>query len=130
MIEDDSEYPYIYIPNKLSQTSEITASSRGTISSVGIVTGGTEYRMNENLVFNNTGTSGEGVFAKVSRLQGKSVTSVSVATSSIEGLEIYPGESKGEYILYADNPHNFKNLDVVTISGCLLYTSPSPRDPE
>ena len=123
LIEDDSEYPYIYIPNKLSQTSEITASSRGTISSVGIVTGGTEYRMNENLVFNNTGTGGDGVFAKVSRLQGRSVTSVSVATSSIEGLEIYPGESKGEYILYADNPHNFKNLDVVTISGLSTTSS-------
>ena len=123
LIEDDSEYPYIYIPNKLSQKSEITASSRGTISSVGIVTGGTEYRMNENLVFNNTGTGGDGVFAKVSRLQGRSVTSVSVATSSIEGLEIYPGESKGEYILYADNPHNFKNLDVVIISGLSTTSS-------
>ena len=123
LIEDDSEYPYIYIPNKLSQTSEITASSRGTISSVGIVTGGTEYRMNENLVFNNTGTGGDGVFAKVSRLQGRSVTSVSVATSSIENLEIYPGESKGEYILYADNPHNFKNFDVVTISGLSTTSS-------
>jgi len=123
LIEDDSEYPYIYIPNKLSQKSEITASSKGTISSVGIVTGGTEYRMNETLVFNNTGTGGDGVFAKVSRLQGKSVTSVSVATSSIEGLEIYPGESKGEYILYADNPHNFKNFDIVTISGLSTTSS-------
>jgi len=123
LIEDDSEYPYIYIPNKLSQKSQITASSRGTISSVGIVTGGTEYRMNENLVFNNTGTGGDGVFAKVSRLQGRSVTSVSVATSSIENLEIYPGESKGEYILYADNPHNFKNFDVVTISGLSTTSS-------
>jgi hypothetical protein len=123
LIEDDSEYPYIYIPNKLSQTSEVTASSRGTISSIGIVTGGTEYRMNETLVFNNTGTGGDGVFAKVSRLQGKSVTSVSVATSSIENLEIYPGESKGQYILYANNPHNFKNLDVVTISGLSTTSS-------
>ena len=79
--------------------------------------------MNENLVFNNTGTGGDGVFAKVSRLQGRSVTSVSVATSSIEGLEIYPGESKGEYILYADNPHNFKNLDIVTISGLSTTSS-------
>ena len=79
--------------------------------------------MNENLVFNNTGTGGDGVFAKVSRLQGRSVTSVSVATSSIENLEIYPGESKGEYILYADNPHNFKNLDIVTISGLSTTSS-------
>jgi len=123
LIEDDTEYPYIFIPNNLSQTSEITASSRGTITSVGIVTGGTEYRMNETLVFDNTGTGGEGVFAKVSRLEGFPVTSVSVATSSIENLEIYPGGAKGEYILYADKPHNFKNFDIVTISGISTTSS-------
>ena len=123
LIEGDSEYPYIFIPNKLSQTSNVVASSRGSITSIGIVTGGTEYRMHETLVFDNTGTGGGGVFAKVSRLEGRPITSVSVATSSIENLEIYPGESKGEYILYADNPHNFKNLDIITISGLSTTSS-------
>ena len=38
LIEGDSEYPYINIPNKLNQTANITAVAPGTVNSIGIVT--------------------------------------------------------------------------------------------
>ena len=58
LIEDDLEYPYVYIPNKLNQTGSITAATPGQISRIGIVTGGSEYRVGEELEFNNDNTGG------------------------------------------------------------------------
>ena len=49
LIEDDLEYPYVYIPNKLNQTGSVTASTPGQISRIGIVTSGSEYRIGEEL---------------------------------------------------------------------------------
>ena len=116
LIEDTLEYPYIFIPNKLNQTAKITGTQPGTIDSIGIITGGTGYRVGDNLVFNNTGTSGNGAFARVSRVKGKSVSNISVASSSINNVEVYP-KSSGVYEVVCDNPHEFQNLDIVTITG-------------
>ena len=123
VIEDDLEYSYFYVPNKLNQTATIEATSFGVIDSVGIVTGGSNYRVNETLVFNNDGTQGQGVAAKVTRVKGKSVNNISVASSIIEGVEIYPGQTKGEYLVFSDNPHNFEPLDVITVSGLSTTSS-------
>ena len=123
VIEDDLEYSYFYVPNKLNQTATVTATSPGIIDSVGIVTGGSEYRINETLEFNNNGTQGQGVAAKVTRIKGRSVNSISVASSIIEGVEIYPGQSKGEYLVFSDNPHNFEPLDTISISGLSTTSS-------
>ncbi len=123
LIEGDSEYPYLYIPNKLNQTANVSSTTPGKISSVGIITGGNEYRIGEELVFNNNETQGYGVFAKISRLKGKPVSNISVASSILENVEFYPGESKGEYLIFADNPHNFENLDIISISGLSTTSS-------
>jgi len=123
LIEGESEYPYLYIPNKFDQTAIVSSTTPGTIASVGIVTGGNEYRINDELVFDNSGTQGHGAFAKVSRLKGRSVTNISVASSIIENVEIYPGNVRGEYLIFANNPHNLNNLDIVSISGLSTTSS-------
>ena len=123
LIEGDSEYPYIYIPNKLNQTADIVSTTPGKISKVGIVTGGNQYRIGEELVFNNNETSGSNLSAKISRLKGRPVSNISVASSILENVEFYPGESKGEYLIFADNPHNLENLDTISISGLSTTSS-------
>ena len=123
IIEDNLEYPYFYVPNKLNQTATINSTSFGSVDSVGIVTGGSGYRINETLVFNNVGTRGQGVSAKITRIKGRSVNNISVASSIIENVEIYPGQSKSEYLIFSDNPHNFENLDTISISGLSTTTS-------
>ena len=123
LIEDDSEYPYLYIPNKLEQTASVTAATPGQISRIGIITSGSEYRVGETLVFNNNGTRGSNLTAKINKLKGFPVDNISVASSILQNVEFYPGESKGEYLLFADNPHNFENLDIVSISGLSTTSS-------
>ena len=79
--------------------------------------------MGDTLVFDNTNTQGSGAIAKVVSLKGKQVNSVSVATSSITGVEILPSPIKGEYILFADNPHNFKKFNRVLVTGLSTTSS-------
>ena len=117
LINGTASYSYITIPNELNQTVDVKFATPGFVESVGIVTGGQNYKVNDELVFNNTDTQGDGASARVSRLSGKAVSSVSVATSSISNTEIYPGENKGDYIIFAENPHNFKNNDKISVSG-------------
>ena len=112
LIDGDEQYPYLYIPNKLKQTGKVQGTSPGTISSVGILTGGTNYRVDDKLVFDNTDTNGSNVSARVSKVGGREVNSVSVASTTVEGLEIFPN-SDSEYVLYAATPHNLTDQDAI-----------------
>ena len=110
------QYSYLFIPDKFNQTTKINAVAPGSIDSIGILTGGTNYKVGETLVFNNDGTGGNSAYAKISRVKGEPVSNISVATSSISGVEIYP-KSSGVYEVICDNPHEFLNNDVVSITG-------------
>ena len=123
LLENGSQYPYLYVPSKLDQTATIVSTTPGSISKIGIVTGGLEYRIGEELVFNNEGTGGKNISAKVSKLKGRSVNNISVASSILQNVEFYPGESKGEYLIFSNNPHNFENLDIISISGLSTTSS-------
>jgi len=123
LIDGSVTYEYVTIPNKLNQTLDVTAITPGVVESIGIVTGGNNYRVNDDVVFNNTGTQGSSAIAKVSKIGGKLVNSVSVATSTITDVEIYPSDTKGNYTVICDNPHNFKDGDFVTITGLSTTSS-------
>tara|TARA_B100000700_G_scaffold126444_2_gene141578 strand:- start:8009 stop:22378 length:14370 start_codon:yes stop_codon:yes gene_type:complete len=123
LIEGDVEYEYFYIPDKLSQTIDIKSVTPGVIEKVGILTGGVLYQVGDAAVFDNTDTQGYGAAAKVSVIGGKDVETISVGSSIISNVEIYPGNIKGEYILRSQNPHNFKNVDIVNVSGLSTTSS-------
>ena len=123
LIEDDLRYEYVYIPNSLDQTMSIKGVSPGDINTIGIETGGNFYKIGDQVVFNNQKTDGEGLSAKVSNIVGKSISKISVASSSISDVEIYPSNTNGEYIIFADNPHNWENLDVISVSGLSTTSS-------
>jgi hypothetical protein len=99
LIEGDTEYDYVYIPNKLSQTIDIKSVVPGSVEKIGIETGGIIISMLEMvLVFDNDDTSGRGLVAKVSVIEGKAIDTISVATSSISGVEVYPSDYSMELI--------------------------------
>jgi hypothetical protein len=118
LLKKGASYSYLQLPNELNQTIDVKYASPGVIESVGIVTGGTNYKVNDKVIFDEEGTGGFGFAAKVSRVGGKQVNSISVASSTIYGLEIYPLEgNKNSFVVQSDLPHNFKNVDIVSISG-------------
>ncbi len=123
LMEGSLEYDYLPLPNKLKQTIDIKAVSPGTIQSVGFSTSGDLYRVGDSIKLDETGTDGSGASIEVSRVLGKTVSSVSVATSTITGLEIYQGKQEGEYNLVASTPHGFKDGDIINISGLSTTSS-------
>ena len=112
-----TRYKYVSLPGDLSQEVEVSNALRGPIDSVGIITGGNNYKVNDPVVFNDANTGGGGVSARVSRILGRPVESVSVATSSISGVEFYPSGEKGKFIAFTENPNDFRNSDIISVSG-------------
>jgi len=114
---DNVSYEYVTEPYKIyDEIIDITSTSTGTIDSVGIVTGGSGYQVNDRVVF-ETLTGATPAKAKVSEVTGKVVSNISVATSSITELEIAPIDSSGRFVAVSPSPHNFNNSNLVTISG-------------
>ena len=123
LISTELNYKYISLPNDLKQTVDIVGTTPGTITNIGIQTGGKLYQVGDKVNFDNTNTSGVGAAARVSHLDGKSVTSVSVASSVITGVEIYPSNINGEYEIVSPYPHNFYNTELLTVSGLSTTSS-------
>ena len=118
-LNEVKSYEYLDLPYKMKKTqiSDVSFASPGRIDSVGIVTGGTNYKVDDSVNFDNTGTSGFGVDVRVSKVGGKDVTSVSCATTSVNLIEVVPTKKSGQYAFYAPTPHNFKNAEIITIAG-------------
>ena len=57
------------------------------------------------------------------KLKGKSIESVSIATSTITGVEIYPGPQKGQYTVIADEPIQWINNDLINVTGLSTTSS-------
>jgi len=110
-------YEYATIPNSLDQKFKIRYSSPGSIESVGINSGGVDYKVNDRVIFDKGESGGDGADVRVSRIKGKQVNSVSVASSNIFNVEFYPFDQKGTFIAFSPNPHNFLNQQTISITG-------------
>jgi len=117
--ETEISYDYIESPFRLNsnQLSKVTFATPGTVDNVGIITGGTNYKVGDSLIFNNTDTSGYNADVRVSKVGGKSVSSISCATTSISSVEVIPTGKTGEYSFSASSPHELLNKELVSIAG-------------
>ena len=115
-------YDYIKNSNKdKAQYLRISGSTTGTIDSVGIVTGGTQYRVGDRVFFDNKGTGGTDARASVSRVGGKKVNTVSVASTSVSNIEFVPFGSRTRFVGVSSAPHKLNNDESVTIDGLSEY---------
>ena len=122
LMDDNLKYEYLTIPNDLKQVTDVKAIGPGFVETVGIDTGGQSYRVGDEVVLDNTKTEGTGANIRVSRVLGKEVSYVSVASSTVSGVEIYPA-GKGQWELVAATTHGFKDQDLVKISGVSTTSS-------
>jgi hypothetical protein len=123
LIEDGASYSYLKLPNLLNQTADIKYASPGSIEKIDIISGGSGYKIGDKLSFDNNDTSGYNASAEVERIFGKSVNSISVATTSISNVEFYSSAPQGNFVVFCQDPHNFTNTDLISVSG--LNTSSS-----
>jgi len=117
LTESRANYDFLFQPNKIKpQTINIEEVTKGSIDSIGIVTGGTGYKVNDKIIFGGNSFS-QKAQAKVSKVKGKTVTNISVASTTISELEIIPYDANGSYIAFSPSYHNLKNNDLVSLSG-------------
>jgi hypothetical protein len=117
LTENGVSYNYLELPNNLNQTLETRFASPGSIENIEIVSGGFEYKIGDKVVFDNEETQGFNASAEVERILGKPVNIVSVASTTVFNVEFYPSGNQGTFIAFAENPHNFINLDTINLSG-------------
>jgi len=122
-----SFYDYLLLPNKIKESvSTINLVSAGSINSIGIKTGGENYKVGDKVIFDNSGTGGQGLSADVSLVRGKNISQISAASSSIAYVEFSASNIGFNFIGFSSFPHNFVNNDVVTITGKYDYKKTNP----
>ena len=116
--DENSGYDFIFNSNDFSKQSlDITGSSFGNVQSVGILTGGSNYQVGDQIIFDNQGSGGRGARAKVSEILGKSVSSVSVATTYIYDIEFIPSINRNEFIGISSIPNDLENEQTIQVQG-------------
>ena len=114
-------YNYIFNSNLVNkQVIKVTSASLGIIESVGILTGGSNYKINDSIVFDNSNSGGNGAQARVTSLEGKAVDTVSIASTIFYNVEFAPFGT-GNFIGFSSQIHAFSNGDVVDITELSSY---------
>lgn len=117
LTENGASYNYLELPNLLNQSVEIKFASPGSIENIEAISGGSGYKIGDEVIFDNEGTQGFNASAEIERILGKSVNTISVASTTVFNVEFYPSGNQGTFIAFAENPHNFINSDTVNLSG-------------
>ena len=117
-----SGYEYIFDSNTVKEQSiNITSASAGNVQAVGVFTGGTNYKVGDRVSFNNEGTSGKDVSAKVGTIGGKVVNTVSTATTTFSNIEFVPDIGLNRFVGFSTIVHGLKNKDIVNVAGLSSY---------
>ena len=95
--ELNADNDFIIESNEIKrQKISIESVEQGSVSSVKVIESGENYKVNDNLVFDNTNTSGGGISAKVSSLKGKTINNINTTEVSTSGRILWRNDGKIE----------------------------------
>ena len=120
--EKYSGYEFLFNSNKIKeQTINITGTSLGSLSSVGVFTGGSDYQVNDRLTFESEEDGIEtAARAKVSHVHGKKINTITAVTTEVSNVE-FAKSNNNQFIGFATQPHNLKDKDIVSIDNLSTY---------
>ena len=115
--ELNADYDFINeTSDVLDQKIEVVSVTSDSVKSIEIENSGSNYKVGDRLIFDNTDTSGSGLDVSVASIKGKSI--VELNTNSTEYLNsIFTWESTSRVKVSILPNHDLLNLDYVTISG-------------
>ena len=114
----NSGYDYVLQSNSyVEQDSIIKSVQRGSVDAVGILTGGSNYKVNDNIVFQDENPNSYPARAKVTRVLGAGVSSIYTETTELVDVDFYPMKGDGRFLGIHTGPHGFDNGTTVIISG-------------
>ena len=116
-----SYYDFVIDPDRIKkQITVVSSTTRAGIQTVGIVTGGINYNVGDNVVFKKS-TSGGGAIAKVESLKGKQVTAVSISTVTDNNVQLVPLTPEA-FTGFTTDPHEDSRGDIIAFSGSGINT--------
>jgi hypothetical protein len=100
----------------INQLSVVESVTKGKIESYEIVDAGTNYKVGDSLIFDETNSGGGGLVAQVSRVKGQEIQKLETSLLSYD--DVLFTRQDGENIKIKVSPkHELENLDYVSISG-------------
>ena len=116
--DDDSGYEYVFNSDKeRHQSLDVVSASKGYVESVGITTGGINYKVNDRINFVNEATGGFDAQARVERVSGSDINYLNYEQTLVENIEFGTILSLNQFIGFSTGPISFTNGEDVTISG-------------
>ena len=99
-----------------SESSIVEGINSGSIDSFEIINGGQNYKVSDKIIFNNEGTSGDGISAEVSEILGKDVQNV-ITNITPYSNSIITKENNNILRIYTESYHNLKDGEYVSIQN-------------
>jgi len=120
---NDNGYKYIFNSNLVNkQKIEVTSASLGVVEEVDILAGGSNYKVNDEIIFDDSNSGGNGARSRVTSIEGNIINTVSVATTSLYDVEFTPFSNRS-FIGFSTQIHSFNNDDIINVSGLSSYFS-------
>jgi len=99
----------------IRQKTVVESISKGSVSGFDIINPGDDYKVGDELIFDNENTGGGQIKAQISAIQGKSLNQIDTSIETFSNTIFIWNESKVKgYVLPY---HNLQNLDYITVSG-------------
>lgn len=112
-----STYSYLFKPfDIIEQTATITSTLAGSVESVNLISGGSNYKVKDKIIFDASQTGTNSARAEVFSIKGKDVSSISVASTSFYNVEFVPNQQYG-IIGFSSIPHSFESGDIVSVKN-------------
>ena len=122
--KDNSGYDYVIEPYTYStQDSVIKFVDKGGIDAIGIVTGGAKYQVGDKVVFEEDTPNTYIPGAKVSKVAGPGIGTLTLNAVKVDDVEFYPSGRKGVFTGIGTTSHNIIDNTVLAISGLTTTSS-------
>ena len=100
----------------IEQKTLIESVSSGSVSSLQIINSGSDYKVNDQITFDESNTEGGGIFAKVSEVTGKQINEINTSIQSYND-SLITWVNGSTVRVYISPYHEFLNRDNINISG-------------
>jgi len=120
---DYSGYDYIKQSyREVEQESKLKFVKKGSVDSIGILTGGQNYQVGDRIVFKKQENNSFVPSGVVNQVSGQGISTISVDTITLNNFEFYKLGSN-QVLGINTASHGLINRDIVTISGLTTTTS-------
>ena len=127
--ESNADNDFIIESNEIKrQKISIESVKQGSVSSIEVVNSGENYKINDNLIFDNTNTNGGGISANVSSLKGKTINDINTSVVLDQGKFVWRNDGKVEVTSQLGSDSDvFFDGDYIVISE-IFKNTPQPAN--